>query len=62
MKRPYRLIPKVYRGVSGWLITGGPGVFPVSVFFEHESAARRTIGYLRTIPGYQIGSADWEAS
>lgn len=59
MKRPYRLVRKTYRGVPGWLIFGGPGVFPVSVFFEHESAARRTIAKIRTDPDFQLGLEDY---
>lgn len=58
--RPFRLTQGTYRNVNGWFITGGPGVFPVSIFMEHESAARRTIGVLRSVPHYQTTVADFE--
>lgn len=56
----YRLTKKTYRGTAGHHIGGGPGPFSVSIFFEHESAARRTIAKLRTISGYQITGADFD--
>lgn len=62
MERPYRLTRATYRGVNGWKITGGPGVFSVSVFFEHECAARRTIAQLRTDPGFRLGLEHFEVT
>jgi hypothetical protein len=56
----FRLTRRTWRGVDGWHIGSGPGPFPVSIFFEHESAARRTIGRLRSDPDYRVEVADFE--
>lgn len=60
MRCPYRLTRTTYRGVPGWLISGGLSLFGVSIFFEHETAARRTIAKMREDADYQIITADFE--
>lgn len=51
-----------YRGKPGWVLVGSPAGRSVrlSVFFECESAARRTFDKLVANPRYEIGSADFQ--
>lgn len=50
-----------YRGVDGWRITGTDARGRhVRVFFEHESAARRTIDRLRDDSTYEVELEDFE--
>lgn len=52
-----------YRGADGWLLCGTPSPhhWSLSVFFEHETAARRTAERIRANPDtYEIDSEDFE--
>jgi len=55
--------PFTYRGEKGWKLSGSPAGrrhYRVSMFFEHEGAARRTFKRLVEDPDYETTSKDFE--
>lgn len=52
----------IYRGVAGWSLSGTPAgtTYRLSIFFEHESAARRTFRHFADDPTYVTSPKDFE--